>query len=84
MGVRSINESAFQKEVIESNIPVVVDFSATWCGPCRALEPNLEALSKEYEGKVKFVRVDVDENQELAVQYGIRSVPTLLLFKNGE
>lgn len=79
----AVDGANFQSEVIGSAIPVLVDFWATWCGPCKAIAPELEALAAETEGKLKVVKVDVDANNDLAAQYGIRSIPTLLLFKNG-
>ncbi len=73
----------FQAEVIQSDKPVVVDFSATWCGPCRQLTPIIDDLAKEYSGKVKVGKVDIDQSQEVAGKYGITSVPTVLFFKGG-
>ncbi len=83
MALEFTNEN-FQQEVIESDIPVLVDFWAVWCGPCKMLTPTIEQLSSEYEGKVKIGKVNVDENQELAAQYGIMSIPTIMIFKDGQ
>ena len=80
----TITKNNFQKEVLESDIPVLVDFWATWCGPCRMLAPTLEQIAKENEGKVKVGKINVDEQQELAIQFGIMSIPTLIVFKNGK
>ena len=77
------NES-FENEVLHSDIPVVVDFWASWCGPCRMVAPIIEELAREYSGKAKVGKVNVDEEAELAVKYGIVSIPTVLIFKNGE
>jgi thioredoxin 1 len=74
----------FSKEVLESPLPVLVDFWAPWCAPCRMVAPVVEALAEEYAGKVKVVKLDTDENNETAAAYGIRSIPTLAIFKNGE
>lgn len=82
--IAEITDGEFQEEVLQSNIPVLVDFWATWCGPCKALAPTIEALSTDYQGKIKFCKVDVDENPNHAAQFGVRSIPTLILFKNGE
>jgi thioredoxin 1 len=73
----------FESEVLKSELPVVVDFWAPWCGPCRMVAPMVEELAKEYQGKVKVVKVNTDENQSVATAYGIRSIPTLGIFKNG-
>ena len=83
MALEFTNEN-FTQEVIESDIPVLVDFWAVWCGPCKMLTPTIEQLSSEYEGKVKVGKVNVDENQELAAQYGIMSIPTIMIFKGGQ
>lgn len=74
----------FEKEVLQAKTPVLVDFWAAWCGPCRMLSPTVEELSKEYEGRVKFAKVNVDEERELSARFGIMSIPTLILFKNGK
>ena len=74
----------FDTDVLGSDIPVVVDFFATWCGPCRMMAPAIEELAEEYDGKVKVGKLDVDENSDIAVRYGVMSIPTIILFKNGE
>ena len=74
----------FQGDVLDSNVPVLVDFWATWCAPCKAIAPVLEDLAAECDGKAKVVKVDVTENQEIAARYGIRNIPALYLFKDGE
>ncbi|MFZ4718159.1 MAG: thioredoxin [Ilumatobacteraceae bacterium] len=76
--------TTFQTEVLESTVPVVVDFWAAWCGPCRAVAPELEALAQQYGDAVKVVKVDVDANPEVAARYGVRSIPMLGLFEAGE
>jgi len=81
--VIAIQGSRFQDEVVKSTQPVVVDFYADWCGPCKMVEPIMHQLSKEYHGKVKFVKVDTDANQELAMQFGIMSIPTVMFFAKG-
>ena len=80
----TITDANFENEVIKSDIPVLIDFWATWCGPCRAIAPIVEDLAKEYDGKVKVGKVDVDDNQQTAIKYGIRSIPTLLIMKDGQ
>ncbi|KEG21249.1 thioredoxin [Bartonella bacilliformis] len=78
-----INNSNFENEVLTSSIPVVVDFWAEWCNPCKMIAPILDEISAEMEGQVKIAKISIDENPELATQYGVRSIPTLLMFKNG-
>lgn len=80
----NIDDLQFKKEVLESDKPVLVDFWATWCAPCRAIAPVLEDLATQYKGKVKVAKVNIDDNQDTPQQYGIRSIPTLLLFKGGK
>lgn len=78
------SDADFQNDVLNSETPVLVDFWAGWCGPCKAIAPVLEDLSREYDGKIKVAKVDVTANEETAVKYNIRNIPALLLFKNGE
>lgn len=80
----TITDDSFQAEVVDSSLPVLVDFWAVWCGPCRMVAPIVDELAVEYEGRVKVGKVDVDSEQKIAADYGIRSIPTLLIFKNGE
>ena len=82
--VIEINDSAFESEVVNSSTPVLVDFWATWCGPCRKLGPVIDEIAENYEGKVKFVKVNVEESIETAKKYSISGLPSLLIFKNGE
>lgn len=81
--VKSITVDSFDQEVLKSSNLVMVDFWATWCGPCKIVAPVVEELAKEYEGKVTFVKVNTDENQDLATRYSIRGIPTLMFFKEG-
>lgn len=79
-----ITDASFDEVVLKSDKPVLVDFWATWCGPCRMLGPVIEELATEYEGRVVIGKVDVDNNQEFAAKYGVRNIPTVLVFKDGE
>jgi len=79
-----VTEATFQSTVLESDVPVIVDFWAEWCPPCRMIAPFLEEMSEEYDGRAKICKVNVDENQGLAARYGIMSIPTLLFVKDGE
>jgi len=83
-GVLNITMSSWDSEVLKSTQVVMVDFWATWCAPCRMVAPTVEELAKEYEGRAKFVKVNTDENPDLASRYKIRGIPTLMFFKNGE
>ena len=82
--IKDINSTNFDKEVLNSELPVLIDFWAPWCGPCRMVGPVVENLAEANQGKIRVAKINVDENQALAMQYGIRSIPTLSFFKGGE
>lgn len=82
--VQAVSDSNFETEVINSDLPVLIDFWAPWCGPCRAIAPVIDELAKEYDGKLKVVKMNVDENPLTPSRYGVRSIPNLLLIKNGQ
>lgn len=84
MSVVEANDKNFKTEVLEADLPVLVDFWAEWCGPCRMVAPVVEAIAEEYQGKLKVVKVNVDDNPTTASQYGIMSIPSLFIFKGGE
>lgn len=82
--IKNITDAQFEEVVLKSAQPVLVDFWAEWCGPCRGLAPKLEELAKEMTGKVTIVKINVDENRDHAVKYGVRGIPTMIIFKNGQ
>jgi thioredoxin 1 len=82
--VTEVTDTNWESEVLNSNTPVLVDFWAAWCGPCRMLAPTVEAVAEKYQGKAKVVKLNVDENVESPAKYGIRGIPTLILFQNGQ
>ena len=80
----TVTDANFETEVLKSNTPVLVDFWAPWCGPCRAVAPAVDAIANEFAGRVKVVKLNTDEEQQVAIKYGVGSIPTLMVFKNGE
>lgn len=82
--ITNVTDTSFDSDVLKSNEPVLIDFWATWCAPCRAIAPIVEQLAGEYQGKVKVVKLNVDENPKVSTQYDVRSIPTLLMFKGGK
>lgn len=83
MATKEVNSSSFEAEVLQSELPVLVDFWAPWCGPCKALTPTIDKLAAELDGKVKIVKLNIDESPEIAGKYSIMSIPTLLIFDKG-
>lgn len=82
--ISHISDDTFEDEVLKSDVPVLVDYWAEWCGPCKVIAPVLEEIASEYEGKMRICKLDIDANEETPPKYGIRGIPTLMLFKNGE
>jgi thioredoxin 1 len=82
--IQHVTDTTFEPEVLKSDLPVLVDYWAEWCGPCKAIAPILEELAKDYGGRIKVAKLNVDENQATATKYGIRGIPTLMLFKAGD
>ncbi len=84
MNVLPINESSFESEVVNSDLPVLIDFWAEWCGPCKEISPLLDEISNEMKDKIKIVKINIDDNPNIPSQYGVQSIPTLIIFKKGE
>jgi len=82
--ISDTTDDAFQSEVLDATLPVLVDFWATWCGPCRSLAPHVESIANDFNGRLKVVKLDIDSNPQTPAKYGIRGIPTLLVFKGGE
>jgi thioredoxin 1 len=82
--ITHVNDDAFEQQVLKSELPVLLDFWAEWCGPCKAIAPMLDDLAKQYEGKLRVVKVNIDHNQQTPRTYGVRGIPTLMVFKNGK
>jgi len=82
--IKNVTDASFESDVLQSNIPVLVDFWAAWCGPCKAIAPILDEAANDYQNRVTIAKVNVDENPDTAAKYGVRGIPTLMLFKDGE
>ncbi len=82
--INNITDATFEDEILKSDVPALIDFWATWCAPCKAIAPIVEEMATKYDGKLKVVKMNVDDNQSTPGKYGVRSIPTLILFKNGE
>ena len=81
--IKHVTDDSFEPEVLKSDLPVLVDYWAEWCGPCKSIAPILEQVAREYDGRLKIAKINVDENQQVPAKFGIRGIPTLMLFKNG-
>ncbi len=82
--ITHVTDASFDADVLQSPVPVLVDFWAEWCGPCRMIAPVLEALAPEYDGKIKIVKLNIDDNEQATAKFGVRGIPTLMIFKGGE
>ena len=82
--IKNISDASFEADVLQSSLPVLVDYWAEWCGPCRSIAPVLDELATQYEGKVQIAKMNVDENREVPAKFGIRGIPTLMIFKDGQ